>query len=232
MLPLAEKPFLSFQGEGPTAGQRAWFIRFTGCNVGCAWCDTYSLWAKPPAYQSLFDVWRSMSLLDASLHTVSAKRPIIVLTGGEPLIHKKVVQQCLSWFDANGQPDVEVETSGTIKGDFLDAFPFTAFNVSPKLSHSMVPEDRRYKPDAMDFWAAKAPAVFKFVVTDEASAVEALTMCAAHNIDLSRVWFMPQARTKTEIISRMPTVWDLAVKYKVHFSSRLQTLTWGERSGV
>ena len=59
MFPVVEK-FLSIDGEGPTAGELATFIRFQGCNLRCSWCDTtYSFCGNPIAElctaQELYD---------------------------------------------------------------------------------------------------------------------------------------------------------------------------------
>src|SRR5215831_14300193 len=69
--------FFSIQGEGPTAGVPAVFVRLQGCSVGCAWCDTKYSWNP--------DAGREVDL-DALMSEVSA-HPCshVVITGGEPL---------------------------------------------------------------------------------------------------------------------------------------------------
>jgi 7-carboxy-7-deazaguanine synthase len=77
-LPVMEQ-FYTLQGEGYYQGQAAYFIRLGGCDVGCVWCDVKESWdaAKHP-HQT------PQQLVDAALST-SAK--IVVITGGEPLMH-------------------------------------------------------------------------------------------------------------------------------------------------
>jgi len=72
--------FLSIQGEGPSAGTPAHFVRLQGCDVGCHWCDSKYTWS-PAAGQAmaLEDTWaRARALGEA---------PLLVVTGGEPLQH-------------------------------------------------------------------------------------------------------------------------------------------------
>jgi len=72
--------FLSLQGEGPSAGTPAHFLRLQGCDVGCSWCDTKYSWVASGGREvDLDDLWeQARALAEASL---------LVVTGGEPLQH-------------------------------------------------------------------------------------------------------------------------------------------------
>ena len=71
--------FLSLQGEGPSAGVPAHFLRLQGCDVGCAWCDTKYSWdaAGGAAMEPAAAVAALRALGEA---------PLLVVTGGEPLV--------------------------------------------------------------------------------------------------------------------------------------------------
>src|SRR5678815_6049615 len=69
--------FFSIQGEGPTAGLPAVFIRLQGCSVGCRWCDTKYSW--DPAAGRAVDLDELMS----QARSYPCRR--VVITGGEPL---------------------------------------------------------------------------------------------------------------------------------------------------
>src|SRR5258705_8134058 len=72
--------FLSLQGEGPSAGTPAHFLRLQGCDVGCAWCDTKYSWdAEGGREVELGSLWEQALALGAA--------PLLVVTGGEPLQH-------------------------------------------------------------------------------------------------------------------------------------------------
>lgn len=112
-----DEVFESVQGEGTLSGTGAMFIRLRGCNavkeeLGCAkWCDTLYAWKDPatPAIQ-----WTSDILEEEVRRT---KMPLIVFTGGEPLLQKDDLEY---WIDKtqvfrNPEKAVAFETNGTIK---------------------------------------------------------------------------------------------------------------------
>jgi 7-carboxy-7-deazaguanine synthase len=78
MLPVMEQ-FYTLQGEGAYQGQAAYFIRLGGCDVGCVWCDVKESWdaQKHPRKEP-------KELVEAVLSTPAK---IVVITGGEPLMH-------------------------------------------------------------------------------------------------------------------------------------------------
>ncbi|PSB22314.1 7-carboxy-7-deazaguanine synthase QueE [filamentous cyanobacterium CCP1] len=77
-LPIVET-FHSVQGEGAWTGTSAFFIRLAGCDVGCPWCDTKESW----------NVRRhaDRSIADLVSEAVQVQPAIVVITGGEPLMH-------------------------------------------------------------------------------------------------------------------------------------------------
>lgn len=76
--PVMER-FLTVQGEGAHTGRTAWFIRLGGCDVGCAWCDVKESW--DPAGHPRIDL---TTLVEEATESGA---PIVVVTGGEPLMH-------------------------------------------------------------------------------------------------------------------------------------------------
>ncbi|MFN5334813.1 MAG: 7-carboxy-7-deazaguanine synthase QueE [Bacteroidota bacterium] len=82
LLPVMES-FYTLQGEGYHQGKAAYFIRLGGCDVGCVWCDVKDSWDadKHPKYSV-------DQIVDAALNAVpKGKEKIVVITGGEPLMH-------------------------------------------------------------------------------------------------------------------------------------------------
>ncbi|MCS7081385.1 MAG: 7-carboxy-7-deazaguanine synthase QueE [Bacteroidetes bacterium] len=117
--------FYSLQGEGAWTGHAAYFIRLAGCDVGCWWCDTKASWdasAHPTASVS--------ELVEAAQR---APTPIVVLTGGEPLMHD--LGPLTRALRASGKR-VHLETSG--------AYPLSGhvdwLTLSPKKRKPPVPE--------------------------------------------------------------------------------------------
>jgi organic radical activating enzyme len=77
-LPIVET-FHSVQGEGAWMGTNAFFIRLAGCDVGCPWCDTKISWNVKPHPQ--------VAIADLVQQAIAANPAIVVITGGEPLMH-------------------------------------------------------------------------------------------------------------------------------------------------
>lgn len=131
---LVNEIFFSIQGEGPHAGKPAVFIRLTGCNLRCNFCDTD------------FSGGTVMPLADiaSGVLKVSAwgKPELVVITGGEPLLQNIAPLINLLW---ESGADVQVETAGTvwipgleliaraIGADFLVCSPKTP-KVHPKIA--------------------------------------------------------------------------------------------------
>lgn len=77
-LPIVET-FHSIQGEGRWTGTNAFFIRLGGCDVGCPFCDTKHSWNAKRHPQR--------SVADLTQEAIDANPAIVVITGGEPLLH-------------------------------------------------------------------------------------------------------------------------------------------------
>lgn len=107
-LPIVET-FHSVQGEGAWAGVNAFFIRLAGCDVGCPWCDTKISWSIKHHPQ--------VAIADLVQAAQNANPAIVVITGGEPLLHDltKLTQQL-----KKAGLQVHLETSGAhpFSGDF------------------------------------------------------------------------------------------------------------------
>lgn len=71
--------FYSLQGEGAYSGRAAFFIRLSGCEVGCPWCDSKDSWKKENGNR--------MTLAEIIRVVVASRATIVVITGGEPLLH-------------------------------------------------------------------------------------------------------------------------------------------------
>ena len=98
--------FRTLQGEGPFAGYPAIFIRMSGCNLSCYFCDT-----EFDAYQdlSLKEILSKISELSEGFFT--EKLPLIVITGGEPL-RQNISPLCKKLLRL--QYKIQLETNGTL----------------------------------------------------------------------------------------------------------------------
>ena len=104
-LPVMES-FYTLQGEGFHQGKAAYFIRLGGCDIGCVWCDVKESWdeSKHPR-RKIEDI---ISEIESGSHS-SGISPIVVVTGGEPLMHNLV--DLTSQLRSKGYK-THIETSG------------------------------------------------------------------------------------------------------------------------
>ncbi|MCC7433212.1 MAG: 7-carboxy-7-deazaguanine synthase QueE [Methanoregulaceae archaeon] len=114
--------FTSIQGEGERLGVPSVFVRISGCNLRCRWCDTpYASWNPEGPVRAVAEIIDEVS---------AAGVRDVVVTGGEPMLFD-AVEPLLHGLAANGHY-VTVETAGTV---FRDV-PIDLLSVSPKLANS------------------------------------------------------------------------------------------------
>lgn len=96
--------FKSINGEGTLAGQLAFFIRFTGCNLNCSYCDTK--WANAPDAK-----YTEMTGSEILSEVKKSGIKNVTVTGGEPLIQQEIIP-LLETLCVDGRY-VEIETNGS-----------------------------------------------------------------------------------------------------------------------
>ncbi|MCX8185398.1 MAG: 7-carboxy-7-deazaguanine synthase QueE [Sulfolobales archaeon] len=211
--------FISVQGEGPSLGKPAVFLRLSYCNLMCTWCDTKYAWTTSEE-KSVDDV---VSELVDKLKTYD-KVKLIVVTGGEPLLQKDELVELVGKLKKLIKDfEVEVETNCTIDpGELVEVVD--RIIVSPKLSNSGMPEYARKCSE--EFFKLpknlKTKVYLKFVVEDTSDLKEVEEIVKLFDVDSHRVFFMPQASTLEELSTRLKIAIDLAVKTGYRVSDRLQ----------
>jgi 7-carboxy-7-deazaguanine synthase len=184
-LPISET-FTSIQGEGLLAGVPSFFVRLSGCNLRCRWCDTpYASWQPETRRRALDDL-----LGEARASGVRHA----VLTGGEPMMFPELVELSarLAGPESAGGAGmhITVETAGTIiPGGFLERGRCDLVSISPKLANSTPRadprdplrvwekrhEERRINPGVLQTLLDAFPAPrrqLKFVFSDPADLAE------------------------------------------------------------
>lgn len=122
---LIAETFVSLQGEGKLTGLPSWFVRTSGCNLRCAWCDTpYASWNPEGARRTVDD------LAGEAERAVRANVRHAVVTGGEPMIFDPVLPLCARLRDLGMH--VTIETAGTI----FRPVGADLMSISPKLAGS------------------------------------------------------------------------------------------------
>lgn len=162
------------------------------------------------------------------------QKPIIVITGGEPMLHHKeaLFYEFVCELLACGHA-VHFETNGTIFVDFekFPTYKSCVFAVSPKLSNSAEPRERRLNFAALRSLKQNAKdSFYKFVVSPEFDAQpeisEILAACE------SDVYCMPRGADRRELESGAQFCVDFCLKNGYNYSDRLHIRIWGEKDGV
>jgi 7-carboxy-7-deazaguanine synthase len=194
--------YASLQGEGLLAGTPSVFVRTSGCNLRCAWCDTpFTSWQPEGDDRPVEDVLATVRATGAA-HAV--------VTGGEPLLFRETVELCAA-LKSEGV-HVTVETAGTILPPGFAAPLADLMSISPKLASSAPPADTpggwhrrheaaRRRDDVIRTLATPGGHQFKFVIDSPADFTEAEAWIAAlgGTIERRTVFMMPQGRTAEEL---------------------------------
>lgn len=219
--------FRSLQGEGPTAGVPATFLRLAACNLRCHHCDTPYTWD----FQR-FDASREVRLervdgLAERLLADGLER--LIVTGGEPLLQQQALQTLFERLPS--EVALEIETNGTI----LPLEPLWArvaqWNVSPKLAFSGMSVDERLVMPVLRKFAACERAWLKLVVSEPSDMAEGDELIAAVEWPSSRVVWMPEGTSAQRVNVKGRWVADQALARNQRFSTRLHVLLWGDQRG-
>jgi 7-carboxy-7-deazaguanine synthase len=216
----------TFQGEGPSAGRLAAFVRLSRCQLSCAWCDTPYTWDR--ARYDLGDesrrmlqaeVWHAVKAIDAGL---------VVITGGEPLLQQDRLVWLADMCRATGRW-TEIETNGAVVPSYGITGASRRFNVSLKLANSGMPAARRLRPKAIRSLASTGKAVWKFVVTSPADLDEITQLQQRYGLD--PIWVMPEGTTSDQILGRMRELAEPVLTRGWNLTPRLHTLLWEDARG-
>lgn len=228
MLRVAEI-FRSLQGEGLYSGTTSLFLRTTGCNLRCWFCDTpYTSWEPEGQQRPWRDVLNEL-LADDCEH--------VVITGGEPLLQPNIVP--LTHELRNARKIVTVETAGTV----YRPVGADLMSISPKLRNSVPSAERsprwadrhakrRCNRPVLQQLLADYPSQLKFVI-DQPADIDELEefLDAPPALPRDAVWVMPQARTAAEIIEKAVWLEPAAATHGFRYSSRLHIELYGNVRG-
>lgn len=219
----------TWQGEGPSLGRRAGFVRLGRCGLRCTWCDTPYTWRwedHDPTVElttrSIREVVDEVLAMDVGL---------VVVTGGEPLLQQSHLPPLLAPLRARGL-EVEIETAGVLAPDPALHGLVTRFNVSPKLASSGNDLERRHRPDVLRAFVATGRAAFKFVAVDVADLEEIQGIVDECGLPRGDVWVMPEGTDADTVIERSRELIDPVLARGWNLTTRLHVLLWGDRRGV
>jgi len=195
--------YKSIQGEGSLTGTESVFVRASGCNLRCWFCDTpFTSWNPEGDDLEVDEILRQVAAFDCT-H--------VVVTGGEPMLFAELIPLCAGLREAGRH--VTIETAGTL---YLPV-ACDLMSISPKLANSTPPQEvdahwharherSRHVPDVIRQLIADFSYQLKFVVDqpDDCEEIEDY-LAALPAVDRKRVLLMPQG---TDIESlREKAIW-------------------------
>lgn len=235
----APEVFRSFQGEGPMAGQLRAFVRFSGCNLHCRWCDTAYTWnwrSTPHAHDDAvkFDPAREVeqTTVDLAFALIEAlPAPGVVVTGGEPMMQPRALLALIKRLKSNAAArHIELETNGSFAPEPALTTLVDLFMVSPKLAHSG--NEEGLAEAAIGRFAGLPRAQFKFVGQSAENVATVARLTEAHGVAPDRVWMMPEGRTVEAIDRSWRALWPAAQEQGFNITDRLHIRLMGEKRGI
>jgi 7-carboxy-7-deazaguanine synthase len=227
--------FFSLQGEGKLLGVPSVFVRVSGCNLRCTWCDTpYASWNPEGPELSLDEIL-------ALVHQHHCRH--VVLTGGEPMIMPEIVELA-SRLETLGK-HITIETAATV----FKPIPCHLASLSPKLSNSTphereggrfaaAHEKQRLRPDVINQWIEHQRAndndlQLKFVVSNEKdlSEIDAL-LAEIGRVDAGDVLLMPEGTDLNTLRERAGWVGEICKARGFRYCPRLHVELYGNRRGT
>lgn len=218
--------FYSVQGEGGLVGVPSVFVRTSGCNLRCSWCDTpYASWNPEGEELSVDEVVRRATGFSAAKH--------VVLTGGEPMIAPGIVELAQQLRDRGMH--ITIETAGTV----FAPVACDLMSISPKLSNS-TPEGAfqaqherlRLQPETLRRLMADYDYQLKFVIAGERDIDEVLGLAAQLKAPADKVILMPEGVTAEMLNRRGAWIAEVCKQYGFRFSPRLHIHLYGNQRGV
>lgn len=219
--------FESVQGEGPWAGTQSLFIRTSGCNLRCWFCDTpYTSW-KPEG-----SAW---SVDELASRIAASSAPDLVLTGGEPMLVPELAELARRGRELGRR--ITIETAGTVAQEV----ECELMAISPKLSNS-VPDNTvwrerheraRFRPDVIRSLLNAHQCILKFVINQPGDLDEVRDWLSHFpQVATDTVWLMPQARTREQLANKSDWLKQAASEAGFRYSSRLQIELFGNTRGT
>ncbi|WP_299465712.1 7-carboxy-7-deazaguanine synthase QueE [uncultured Gimesia sp.] len=224
---LISEIFHSPQGEGKWIGVPSIFIRTSGCNLRCWFCDTpYTSWNPEGDKMSVDAILEHIEQYDCE-H--------VVVTGGEPMLSHEV-ESLTQRLHAAGKV-ITIETAGTILADVHADL----MSISPKLSNSTPVKDpawahrhdaRRDQPTVIHELIHKYPYQIKFVVDHREDIKEIEDYLLRYpEINRENVYLMPQGTTAEMLAERMPWIEETAAQLGCQVTRRMHIELWGNVRG-
>jgi 7-carboxy-7-deazaguanine synthase len=225
--------FYSIQGEGELTGVPTVFIRTSGCNLRCRWCDTpYASWNPEGDEMSIGDILKEV-LKHPARHCV--------LTGGEPMVARGM-HELAAALRSKGR-HITIETAGTISPAGIAC---DLASLSPKLASSTPRageidqawierhERARLQPAILREWIEAENYQLKFVYTGPSDLEEIDRLIESIGIPVapSKILLMPEGTDDSHIAARQMELVSLCTQRGNRYCDRLHIRLFGNTKGT
>lgn len=227
--------FFSLQGEGKLLGVPSVFVRASGCNLRCVWCDTpYASWSPEGPEMSVGEIV-------AKVESYACRH--VVLTGGEPMIMPEIqdLAACLSELGKH----ITIETAATL----FKPIRCDLASLSPKLSNSTphereggrfaaAHEKQRLRPEVINLWidhqrSLRNDLQLKFVISNEQDLKEIDALLAqVKSVPACDVLLMPEGTDVATLRDRAGWVGEICKTRGFRFCPRLHVELYGNTRGT
>ncbi len=230
---LISEIFYSVQGEGSLVGVPSVFVRTSGCNLRCRWCDT--------PYASWHPEGTEMSVAELIAAVNQHPTRFVVVTGGEPMVARDMPMLLAALREAGKH--ITIETAGTIAPGGVAC---DLASLSPKLAHSTPSETSagkawvtkherlRLQPEVLRAWCSAYEFQLKFVVASEQDVAEVRTVIASIGLKIppEKIMLMPEGVTQEVLHQRQGWVVEVCKREGWRYSPRLHIDLFGNRRGT
>ncbi len=229
---LISEIFYSLQGEGELTGVPSVFVRTSGCNLRCNWCDTpYASWSPEGVQMSVPEII-------AAVRQHPARH--VVVTGGEPMIAPEIKALAARLKELGHH--ITIETAATIAPEGIAC---DLASLSPKLKNS-APDARlddawrrkhealRWQPEVVRAWLDGYGCQLKFVVAQPADVdeIEAMLVQLGGEIPRAKVLLMPEGVTVEALRAKAGWLGELCKARGYRYAPRLHIELYGHKRGT
>ena len=242
---LISEIYLSRQGEGRLVGIPSVFVRTSGCNLRCSFCDTpFTSWNPEGDQQDIGEIVAAVQRaakgqlpprIDQFEDGFESPAKHVVITGGEPMLAKGIESLCEQLSKLGFH--ITIETAGTLDRDLA----CDLMSISPKLSNSVPSIERagswaakhestRYRPEVVAALIQRHDYQLKFVVADQ-SDVEEIEgyLKEVGEVDRAKVLMMPEGIDAETLRDRGSWLESLAAERGFAFCPRLHIAWYGNK---
>lgn len=225
--------FYSVQGEGELTGVPSVFVRTSGCNLRCAWCDTpYASWQPEGDEMDVQTILEEVGRYPAHF---------VVLTGGEPMVARGI-HDLAAGLRARKQ-HITIETAGTVAPGGIAC---DLASISPKLSNSTPRPDAfgtawsdrherlRWQPGVVDAWISGYSHQLKFVVSapSELTEIERCLSELESRVPPEKIQLMPEGICLEALRQKQDWLVAACKERGYRYAQRLQIELFGNTRGT